>query len=174
MIGPHGERKERIRDIQYYKTRGLTDIVRSGNYGHFDLEFPVVQEDGLQDVMNGQIHSAIIEFRTRRLIASLSHFGLEDIPQDPAILIGPPGRMIGTLDLKISPDVLRLSQHGVELICISMSAPVCEKHAYLRNTGTKYLEEGCFYTECFFDINRSSYEVYESASKWQFRCYDVL
>jgi hypothetical protein len=176
---PHGEHKERIRDLHYYETRGLTSSVKdedvsSDMLGEVFSVFPVVSEDTTKSIATERVHSTIIGFRTHRLIASLSNHDRNDLNKDTPILVGPGGQMIGTLDVNISLDNLQLPQHHVELICITMSAPVCKEHTLLRNTGGKYMPYDKCPSECSSEHFYSRYSFPITESNWQFRYYDVL
>jgi hypothetical protein len=179
IIEPRGERKERVKDLHYYETCGLTRFVEDRDVSSWTSTkvysvSPVVSEDKMKSITTERFHSTIIGFRTRRLITSLSNHNRDDLNKDTPILVGPGGQMIGTLDLKISLANLQLPQHHIELICISMSAPVCKEHALLRNNGAEYGHfESCSF-KCFIDHDHSLYGIHTPASNWQFRYYDVL
>jgi hypothetical protein len=179
MIEPDGERKERVKDLHYYETRGSIGYLEDKDYAsHLGVKafdkFPVVQEDEIRSWTSEPIHSTILEFQTRRLIASLSRHNRDGLNKETPILTGPGGQMLGVLDIHISLNALQLPQHDVELICISVSRPVCNKHAQLRDLS----QEDVFYRtcpkECFPDSYHFAFEIHTPASNWQFMCYTVL
>jgi len=179
MIEPRDERKEYVKDLHYYETRGLTRLTENEYYSSqlpfkvFD-KHPVVQEDEAQSLTAEHVPSTILEFRTRRLITSLSKHDREDLSEDTPILTGPQGQMIGILNIDISLNALQLPQHDVELICISVGRPVCTEHAKLRDLNQGDVFQGTCPRECFPDWNHLAFEIYTPASKWQFLAYHVL
>jgi hypothetical protein len=88
---PDGERKERVKDLHYYETRGSIGYLEDEGCASylpvkvFD-KFPVIQEDEIKSVTPEPIHSTILEFRTRRLIASLSRHDREGLNKETPIL----------------------------------------------------------------------------------------
>ncbi|KAJ6198643.1 heterokaryon incompatibility protein-domain-containing protein [Bipolaris maydis] len=163
------EDRELIRDLHYYEARGLASTVlgeKSPSEEPGDEETPTSNFN--------HIYSTVIEFRTRRLIARLSKRDCNGFSNDTALILGSEGQMIGALDLGLSFYSLDLPQNNVELICISVSAPVCSKHAHVRSPSGQYIDSDSCPRECFSDLDHYYDGIYEPASNWQFRCYDVL
>jgi hypothetical protein len=174
-----GERKERVKDLHYYETRGSICYLEDEDCAsHLPVKvfnkFPVIQGDEIKIVTPEPIHSTILEFRTRRLIASLSRHDGDSLHKEMPILTGPGGQMIGVLDIHISLNALQLPQHDVELICISVSRPVCTKHAQLRDLNQRDVFYSTCPIECFPDWMDYAFKIHTPASNWQFMCYDVL
>jgi len=177
IIEPHGERKEHVKDLHYYETRGLIDLVEKRSICtsiKYYNKHPVAQEEEFASFTAEYVLSPILEFRTRRLIASLSKHNRDDLKEHTPILTDPGGQMIGILDIDISLNTLQLPQHDVELICISVGRPVCTEHAKLRDLDQGDVFQGTCPRECFPDWNHFALEIYTPASKWQFMSYDVL
>ena len=120
------------------------------------------------------VHSTILEFRTRRLIASLSKHDRDDLREETPILTGPEGQILGILDIDISLNTLQLPQHEVELICICVGRVVCTKHAQLRDLCQGDVFQKTCPKECFPDWNHFAFEIHTPASKWQYMAYHVL
>ena len=180
IIGPHGERREYVKDLHYYETRGLTRLVEGKRYQSYTLSFkifnkhPVAQEEDVASLTAEEVVSTILEFRTRRLIASLSKHDRDDLKEHTPILTSPEGQMIGILDIDISLNFLQLPQHKVELICISVDRPVCTEHAQLRE-----LDQGNGFQKtcpppCFPNWTHCKEGIHTPASRWQFLSYHVL
>ncbi|EUC41523.1 hypothetical protein COCMIDRAFT_8796 [Bipolaris oryzae ATCC 44560] len=163
------EERELIRDLHYYESRGIESTVLSEK----SLSQEAEDEENSTLRLN-HIYSTVIEFRTRRLIARLAEYDCNGFSNDTAFILGPEGHIIGALDLGLSFYSLDLPQNDVELICISVSAPVCSKHAHVRNLTSQYIDIDSCPRECFADLEHYYNGIYEPASDWQFRCYDVL
>jgi len=102
IIEPHDERKEYVRDLHYYETRGLISLGENEYYSSrlpikvLD-KHPIVREDEAQSLTTGCVYSTILELRTRRLIASLSRHDRDDLREETPILTGPEGQIIGNV-----------------------------------------------------------------------------
>lgn len=171
-----GER-EMIKDLHYYEARGVTPLVKDegmseGRYVHYKLALPGDQAN--LPSISDTLYSTVIEFRTRRMIATLAKFDYNGTKKELASILDHKGQMIGTLDFRLSLHPLDLPKHNVQLICISCSEPVCANHARSRTPGGQYLvAKGCK-EDCFVHEQDYYSGIYEPASYWQFRCYDVL
>jgi len=179
MIEPHSERREYVKDLNYYETRGLISLVEAEHYAHrfpfkvFD-KHPMVREEEVQSLTAGCVHSTILEFRTRRLIASLSKHDRDDLREETPILTGCEGHVIGILDIDISLDSLQLPQQEVELICVGVDTPVCTEHAHLRNFRQGDVFANICPRGCFEGYRHFLHGIHTPASKWQFLAYHVL
>ncbi|KAH6865775.1 heterokaryon incompatibility protein-domain-containing protein [Alternaria rosae] len=179
IIEPHDERKEYVKDLHYYETRGLISLAENEYYSSrlpikvFD-KHPMVRENEVQSLTAECVHSTILEFRTRRLIASLSKHDRDDLREETPILTGPEGQILGILDIDISLNTLQLPQHEVELICICVGRVVCTKHAQLRDLCQGDVFQKTCPKECFPDWNHFAFEIHTPASKWQYMAYHVL
>jgi len=179
IMEPHGERKAYVKDLHYYETRGLTRLVENESRSSklpfkVFMKHPVVQEDDVESLTAEYVPSTILGFRTRRLITSLSRHDRDDLKEETPILKGPGGQVIGILDISISANALQLPRHEVELICISLSRPVCTAHAPLRDFHNGWVFQGDCPKECFPDYYHGIFGIHTPASKWQFLAYHVL
>ena len=179
IIEPRGERKEYVKDLHFYETRGLTRLVEN-KLSPSDLpikifdKHPVAREEDVASLTAKCVLSPVLEFRTRRLIVSLSKHDRDDLRKETPLLTGPGGQVLGILDINISVNALQLPQHEVELICISVSTPVCTEHAQLRNFYRGYDFSGTCPQRCYSYGDDASLGIHTSASKWQFKAYNVL
>jgi hypothetical protein len=168
-VNLQSEERELIKDLHYYEARGLRRKVLRGR--------SISHETRDEDILTSRsdwIHSTVIEFRTRRLVARLAEQDCNGFNNDTALILGSEGQMIGALDLGLSFYSLDLPLNDVQLICVSVSGPVCTKHARIRNPGQQYIDgDGCP-RECYADLNQYYAGIRKPASNWQFRCYDVL
>jgi hypothetical protein len=179
IIEPHGECKQYTKDLNYYELRNLTTLVKEEDDELFRSiggvsVFLMVEDHEICSLADEPTYSTIIQLHTRRLFVSLTEHKLEGVSRETPLITGTAGQMIGVLDLDISLANLQLPQHGVELISISMSVPVCGKHARLHSPGARYLHRGCYLQACFINYKHYRYDIHAPASNWQLRCYDVL
>lgn len=172
------EKRVVIRDLHWYEARGMTPLVHDKTLSPEDEDSRrkyVVTGDGtIPPPGTNLLYSTVIEFRTRQLVTSLAEHDCNDFSSGMPLILGSKGQMIGALDLRLSLHSLDLPKHNVQLICISVSEPVCAEHAHTRRLGGQYLGgKGCL-MDCFVDKRHYLEGLFEPASKWQFRCYDVL
>ncbi|KAL6159224.1 hypothetical protein ACJQWK_04107 [Exserohilum turcicum] len=171
-------KREQIRNMNYYEVRGQTCIAQSDEELPEDegtlCKYPVVEDDEIINHAPEQLYTTVIEFRSRRLFADIAKQDCREFSNDMALILGSEGQMIGALDLGVSFHSLDLPIKNIELVCISVSGAVCAKHAHIRSPGRQYIDgDGC-HKECFVDEDHYYRNIYEPASNWQFRCYDVL
>ncbi|USP81412.1 hypothetical protein yc1106_08686 [Curvularia clavata] len=172
-------RRQSVKDLHYYENLGVTTFVKdedSEEERWVEYKLIVPDDDDASSLLSSTnlLYSTVIEFRTRRLITTLAEYDFNGSRKDLVSIRGSKGQMIGTLDFLLSLHPLDLPKHNVELICISVSEPVCTKHAHTRTPGSQYLVGQNCLEECFEKRDQHLESIYEPASNWQFRCYDVL